>query len=143
MNCLGTNSSGEPCAAPTVDATGYCPAHRAGGDEHMRELAVKGGKATAAKHESVAFTAEELTPLVTGDDAKLALDEIRVAVMTRRLTHAEGNAASKAVSEWVKAEQSMIAKRLTDEFEAVIAEKDAEIAALTKQLGGRTMRVAR
>lgn len=143
-NCVGTNSKGGPCEAlEHMVRDGYCPAHGPGGNEHMRAIGLKGGQATAAKNAGEAFTAGELTPIETVEDAQARLDLIHVAVMTRRLTHAEGNAASKAISEWIKAAEAILNKRMTTETDAVIAERDAEIAALRKQLASnQRMRAA-
>ena len=106
----------------------------------MRELASLGGKATALKHDGEAFTADELDPIVTLEDAKAALDEIRIAAMSRRLTHAEANAASKAVSEWVRAESVAVTGRLVNELHAELEKQKAENAKLRTQIQrlGRT-----
>ncbi len=44
--CKGTNSTGQPCRAPTVGDDGWCPAHRPGSS--MAELGRRGGKARQA-----------------------------------------------------------------------------------------------
>jgi hypothetical protein len=120
---------------------GYCPAHRDGGRDVLRERASLGGQATRARFGGAAFEAGELKPINSLEDAKLSLDEIRIAVMTRRLTHAEGNAASKAISEWVKTQAATNTERLVNELTAELKEKTKEIADLRTQLSNR-MRVA-
>ncbi len=142
--CRGTNAAGLPCAAlPYLVVDGWCPAHRPGGVEEMRARAILGGQAAAAMRAGAAFTAGDLPPLASVEDAKAALDVIRVAIMSRRLTHAEGNAASKAVAEWVKAETAAITSRLVNELKGELQAKADEIAALRKQLaGGSRARVA-
>jgi uncharacterized protein involved in exopolysaccharide biosynthesis len=138
VRCRGTNAGGEPCASPEhLVAAGYCPAHRNGGQERMREIGILGGNAKAAKEAGQAFTAEELTALVDLDDAMRALDAIRVAAMSRRLTHAEANAASKAVSEWVKAYMARTTQRLVNELQAELTATKQECAELRQQLTSR------
>lgn len=133
--CRGTNAAGGPCQAPEhMVEDGLCPAHRPGGVEMMRERAALGGLATKARFEGQAFAPEDLPPLVTLEDAKAALDQVRVAVMSRRVTHAEGNAASKAVSEWVRTETAAITARLVGELKSELQAKAEEIEALRKQL---------
>src|SRR2546423_346333 len=95
---------------------GLCPAHR--DPERMKEISALGGAANKAKLSAPAFEPEQLKPIVTLGDAKLALDEIRVGILTRRITHGEGNAAATAVREWVKAEQATVSKTLTDDLRA-------------------------
>lgn len=133
MTCTATNAAGEPCQSAAVGDGGLCAAHRMG-REHMATIGSRGGEATRARFGGEAFTAEELPPLHTIEDAKAALDVVRVAVMTRRLTHAEGNAASKSVAEWVKAETAAITGRLVNELRAELDAKSEEIATLRKQL---------
>jgi hypothetical protein len=120
--------------AHLIDDSGYCPAHRDGGREHMADLGSRGGQATRAKLAGHAFTAEDLPPLHSIEDAKAALDVIRVAVMTRRLTHAEGNAASKATAEWIKGETAAITARLNTELRTELDAKQTKIEALEKQV---------
>ena len=146
LHCKGFKAdSGEPCGSLShlVGPSGYCPAHDPGNAERMKEIATRGGHATAAKHASAGFTADELPAIITLEDAKRALDVIRVAVMTRKLTHAEGNAASKSVSEWVKAESAAVTGRIVNELQKDLDAKTEEIAALKLQLAsgaGRRIR---
>lgn len=143
MLCHGTNARGEPCASHMADASGYCPAHRAGGHAAIVASASLGGQALRAKLAGSAFTVEELPPLETLEDAKHALDVIRTAVMTRRLTHAEGNSAARAVGEWVKTEGAASTARIVGELRAELEAKAAEIAVLRRQLeGGRPFKVS-
>jgi hypothetical protein len=147
MSCMATNARGEPCQAPDhmTDGSGFCPSHREGSKERLRAAAAKGGEATKAKYAMEAFTAEQLSPIRSLEDAKLALDEIRVAVMTRRLAHAEGNAASKAVAEWIKAEGAATTARLVNELRTELDLRLREIEELRAQLAGKAkpIRMAR
>jgi hypothetical protein len=119
-----------------VTGTGFCIAHSPGGADFMRDIASRGGQATRARLMGVAFEAEQLPPLRTIEDAKAGLDQVRIAVMTRRLTHAEGNAASKAIAEWIKGEGAAVTSRLVNELRTELDAKEAELAALRKQPGG-------
>ena len=136
MKCRATNAGGEPCGAPErlVDADRLCAAHRPGGDALMRTMAVKGGLATARKHRSEGFGREEIVDLVSLEDAKLALDQVRVAVLTRKITHAEATAATRAVSEWVKTESARMTKSLVNELTTELDAKAHEIAELRAEL---------
>lgn len=138
-SCAGTNAEGASCGAlpHLVGADGYCIAHRPGGAERMRELSAKGGESTARAWQSEGFKLDELPEMTTLEDAKLALDAIRRAVLTRKITHAEGNAASKAVSEWVKAESSAQTARIVNELQRELDEKAREINELREQLAKR------
>jgi len=133
--CRGTNVRGGPCEAPeSLVVNGWCGAHRAGGAEAMRERAVLGGAAKAMRDAGEAFTPDQLPPLQDLESAKAALDAVRVAVLCRRISANEGNAASKAVSEWVKTETAAITARLVNELRAELDNRAKEIADLRKQL---------
>lgn len=80
------------------------------------------------------YVAADLPPLVTLEDAKLALDAIRVGVLTRRITGSEATAGSKAVAEWVRTETASITARLVGELRQELERKAKEIEALRKQL---------
>jgi hypothetical protein len=141
--CRGTNAAGHPCEALVTEGE-LCFAHRAGGVEQMRAIAALGGAATRAKYAGQAFDPTDLPPIVTLEDAKRALDAIRMAVLTRRITHAEGNAASKAIDSWVKTETAAITSRLVNELRVELETRTTEIAELRKRLaGGRAVRMAR
>ena len=141
-HCQGTNAQGSPCGAPTVD--GWCVAHRPGGEDFMAEIATRGGTALRAKLAGQAFEPAELPPIESLEDAKLALDAIRIAVLCRRITHAEGNAAAKAIDSWVKTETAAITARLVNELRAELESKSQEIDALKRQLTkGHAVRRAR
>lgn len=139
--CLGLNAKGQPCEHPVVGADGYCPAHTEGGPEHMREIAAKGGQALKERLAYPGFTEAELKPVTTLEEAQAALADVHVAVLTGRISDRVANAASKSLSEWIKGDDARRTKRMQTEFDEVIAEKDAEIAALRKQLA-RPMKVA-
>lgn len=138
MPCLATNAAGQPCEAPegVIGSDGRCFAHSDAGHEHLATIAGLGGRALRAKLEGAAFTASDLSPMVTLEDAKLALDVIRVAVMTRRLTHNEGASAARAVDSWVKAEGAAGTGRLVNELRLELEAKTAEIAELRKHMQG-------
>ena len=143
--CQSPRADGQPCESVLAGADGFCPVHSPECRERFRVAQSLGGQATAAKFAGAAFTAEEVTALATIDDAKLALDQIRIAAMTRRLTHAEANAASKAVAEWVKADSAAQTDRVVNELTRTIDAQKDEIDALRQQIAGqsRTMRVAK
>jgi hypothetical protein len=133
--CRASNTRGEPCAAPEqLVENGYCAAHRPGGAEEMRARGVLGGAAKALRDAGEAFTPDQLPPLQDLESAKAALDAVRVAVLCRRISANEGNAASKAVSEWVKTETAAITARLVNELRAELDNRAKEIADLRKQL---------
>jgi uncharacterized protein involved in exopolysaccharide biosynthesis len=135
MKCSSMNAQGEPCDAPEhMVIDGACPAHREGGREHLRAIAALGGAATAAKHAAEGFKPDEIADLTDIESAMRALDVIRQAAMTRRLTHTEANAASKAVAEWVKAHGVLQTQRLVGELQRSLDEKAEEIQDLRKQL---------
>lgn len=117
---------------------GICVAHREGGTEKLRERAALGGEATKRKLDGGGFNEDEIVPLITIEDAKLAHDQIRRGIMTRRCTHAEGNAASKAVDNWVRTETAAITQRLVTELRVEMEAKTAEIETLRKQLATRS-----
>jgi hypothetical protein len=107
----------------------------------MKKIGSKGGQATKAKLASPGFDPEAVPPLETLEDAKAALDSIRRGVLCRTITHAEANAASKAVAEWVKTETATTTQRLVTELHRELEAKETQIAALRKQLsGGRGVR---
>ena len=136
MKCRATNALGEPCGAPErlVGADGLCEAHQEGGEDRMREMASKGGMATAHKHRGGGFAKEDLVEITSLEGAKLALDQIRVAVLTRQITHAEATAATRAVSEWVKTESARMTKSLVTELTTELDAKAHEIAELRAEL---------
>jgi hypothetical protein len=142
VKCLATNAQGEQCdALEHLVIDDYCPAHRKGGREMMRELASLGGQALRRKLEGEAFTADELQPITSLEGAKAALDQIRVAVLTRRITHSEGASASKAVSEWVKTHGATTTATLVNELRLELEAKTNEIEALRGQLASPRLRV--
>lgn len=137
--CQHVRANGTACRAVVgVNADGLCLAHTSDGASRMAEISRKGGQATAARFASVPFVAEDVPRIETLEDAKLALDNIRIAVLTRRITHAEGNAASKAVSEWCKAEGMAATGRLVTELRNELAAKTAEIATLRTTMQATT-----
>lgn len=104
----------------------------------MRAIGLVGGQATKRKHAGAGFAANQVKPITTLEDAKLALDEIRVAILTRRITYAEGASASKAVDLWVRAESVAGTGRLVNELRAELEKKAQEILELRRQLAARS-----
>lgn len=134
--CRGVTTAGVPCNAPPhwVGEDGYCHAHREGGLERQRALSAKGGEANRARILGAGFAHEELPPLVTIEDAKAALDAIRSAILTRKVTHNEGGAAARAVAEWVKATTAQQTERVVNELQRELEAKTSEVAELRKLL---------
>jgi len=143
LTCTYVKSDGERCASTFgLDAEGRCVAHQPGGQERLREIAHLGGEATKAKNTGAAFTADQLPAIETLDDASKALDAIRVAVLTRRISHNEANAASKAIDSWVKAQTATMTRTLVDELRTELEQRTKEIEALRKQLAARAKAAA-
>jgi hypothetical protein len=139
--CVGTKTNGEPYGQTLgLDADGLCATHRAGGLERIRAAASRGGRATKAKHAGAAFHADDLPQLETLDDALSYTAMICRAVLTRRITHNESNAAAKAVDSWVKAKQASMTAQLVEELRAELDAKQTEIDGLRQQLASRTPR---
>jgi hypothetical protein len=143
--CQGITKTGEPCATAAVAADGWCYNHRPGEAAAALKSAAKaaGARGLALKYSGDGFTLEELPAISTLEDAKLALDQIRRAVMMRRLTHSEGTSASTAVDRWVRAESAAVSVRLVGELQRELDTRTKEIEALRKQLSApaRPMRV--
>lgn len=139
--CLGLNAKGQPCEHPVVGPDGYCPAHTEGGAEHMREIAAKGGNALREKLALPGYAEGEVPRVTSLEEAKSALADIHVAVLTRRITDKEAQAATKAVAEWIKGDNATTSNTLVKELRAELDAKKSEIAALRKQLA-RPMKVA-
>lgn len=99
MKCRGTRKDDQPCESEFVDETGYCPAHREDSTE-MRERQRKGGAATSAK---IRFVLDELPwPISNHADAEKWLSSIARGVLAGTVDRRDANAATKALSEWVK-----------------------------------------
>lgn len=143
MRCTATNGRGEPCKAPESlvdERTGLCVAHKDGNE--MAERARKGGEATRRKYETDGIGADDLVTLTTLEDAKLALDQIRRGVLTRQITHAEANAGSKAVSEWVKTARALLTRSLVNELQRELDDRTHEIDQLRTELARARVRPA-
>ena len=135
MRCKATRQDGEQCDAPdALVRGGWCQSHGPGATERMTARAKLGGQATAAKHATEGFAPEELTPIESLEDALQALDQIRVAVLTRRITHSEGGAASRAVGEWVRTHGARLTQALVTELQGELNARTKEIDDLRKQL---------
>lgn len=139
--CQAVNASGESCDAPDrLVEDGYCHAHRPGGAEFMRDIASLGGRATAAKHSSAGFTDADLQPIRTVEDAQRRLELISNASLTRRITHNECGAASRAIAEWVRAVDVAQTERLSTELHAELARVKAENDSLRAKLSAAGIR---
>ena len=134
-HCIARNADGVPCGSTFgLSADSLCPAHAPGGRERLASIASSGGAATAAKHAGQAFAANEITVLESFEDAKRAFDDVRRAVLTRRITHTEGNAATKAIEGWIKAETAGITRGLVNELRAELDARGREIEQLRGQV---------
>lgn len=146
MTCRELTAAGEPCQTPDhlVGENGLCVHHDPLRAEQRREAALKGGAANAAKLASPGFNAADLPPITTNAEAKTALDAIRVAILTRQITHAEGGAAARAIDTWLKADAATITHGLVNELRRELDVKAKEIESLRKQLAerGRNLRAS-
>jgi hypothetical protein len=129
--CRGTNAMGEPCEGPAVGPDGFCFAHRPGGAAHMEAIGRLGGEATRAKLAARPFTDEEVVPLT---NAAGAAAQVHVAVMTGRITHAQGATALKAIEVQLKAEAAAREQLLVDEMLAKQATLERENRDLRHQV---------
>lgn len=116
--CKGHSKSGHPCrvAPQLVGASGYCRTHDPSLVDARKLQSLRGG-ATTARRFKPGITPEDLGPLETPSDAQRWLRTIAQAVGSRHLTHAEGNAMSKAVSEWIKARDLDVREQRLTELE--------------------------
>lgn len=132
-SCRGTNAAGEPCGSPVVGEDGWCPAHRPGGRERLREIGAEGGRAA---HEGgstpTGLDADALPPLAAHGDAKTWLEAIGRAVATGQLGERAAQAAIRAVSEWVKAHEGELTAVVVEELQQEVSrlQERAEPAAL-------------
>lgn len=120
VTCQGTNADGEPCRSPVVGEDGFCPAHRPGGREEMRERARKGAEATARKLRGKALSPDDLPPLTSHEAAETWTDRIGRAAATGTLGANAANAALRAVREWREArEGGRVSERLEELMQAL------------------------
>ena len=115
--CAGVNATGEPCRSPIVGKDGFCPAHRPGGEERMRRLALKGAMASRA---TSGLASDTLGPLANHQDAKRWLEEIGRAVVTGRLKDRDAGAGIRAVEAWLKAEGERVTMQVVEELKAEV-----------------------
>ncbi len=108
--CRAKNAEGKPCRAPEgmVDSTTrYCPAHRPGATERLREAGKKGAKvSTRLKQKATGLSSDELPPLDSPQAAATWLEAIGRAVACGRLANRDAIAATKAVREWLRAHEA-------------------------------------
>lgn len=134
--CQGTNAKGLPCAAPPefVDPeTGYCKAHGPGGRERMKAMAARAVKAREPQPDGL--TPEELPELTDHASAKARLDLIGRAVLTGRIRDKVAHAATRAVSEWVKAHEGQLVSEDVEALRGRLEELERELGrpALTRE----------
>lgn len=132
MPCAGMTKAGRPCRAGefTLLPDGYCSAHSPSPEARAKraaqqQQAAEASVAYTSRHRP--FTLAELAALVTLEDAKRGLDQIRMGVLTQRITHAEGNAASKAIGEWVRAHGAQLSEELVTKLRREVATLKAEL----------------
>lgn len=106
--CKGTRDDGSPCEAPEsfIGEDGWCPSHRPGASEKLREWASKGGRASAEKRKRDGLSEADLPPLESPQDAETWLEVVARAVATGRLSHHEGKAVARLVREWLRANEA-------------------------------------
>lgn len=114
--CNATKDDGSPCESPFVGEDGFCPAHRPGGREKLREAAKKGGEVTRKRFKAKALGADELPALTSAQAAETWCDKVGRAVVTGRLSHNQAQAALRAVREWRESHES---GRMSERFEAL------------------------
>lgn len=105
-NCKGETDAGEPCESPFVGDDGYCPAHRPGGREKLREAGRKGGQAMAQRLSAAGLDPDDLPPLTSHDAAETWTDVVGRAAATGKLSSSAANAALRAVSIWEDVRES-------------------------------------
>lgn len=96
---------------------GWCPSHRPGNRERLREAARKGGLALARKHRGRGLDEDELPELHTPQDAARFLEAVVRAVATGKLGHNEGKAVVRGIREWLRAHE---AGAVTDRLDALL-----------------------
>ncbi len=124
--CRAKNAEGKPCRAPEgmVDPiTRYCPAHRPGATERLREAGKKGAKAsTRLKQKEAGLSSDELPPLDSPQAAATWLEAIGRAVACGRLANRDAVAATKAVREWLRAHEAGAVADQVEELRRKVAE---------------------
>jgi hypothetical protein len=97
-----------------------------------------GGQALKAKRElSKPLSPRELRSVNTLAQARHRLDFLGRLGLLGRLTPNQVTAATKAISEWIRAYQVGLTEELVTKLKAVVEEKEQEIEALKRQLHGR------
>lgn len=127
MRCQHVKDDGTPCRSPegfVDEETGYCHAHGPDADEVMSE---RGRAGARASNRGKALDPDELGTLEDHSDAKAALDQIRRAVLTGRISDKVAHAATRAVSEWVKAHEGELTARVVDDLESEVERLQSEL----------------
>ena len=123
--CRAKNAAGKPCRAPEgmVDPiTRYCPAHRPGATERLREAGKKGAEvSTRLKQKATGLSSDELPPLDSPQAAATWLEAIGRAVACGRLANRDAVAATKAVREWLRAHEAGTVTEQVDELRRKVA----------------------
>ena len=128
--CKAKNADGNPCRAPEgmVDPiTRYCPAHRPGATERLREAGKKGAEvSTRLKQKATGLSSDELPPLDSPQAAATWLEAIGRAVACGRLANRDAVAATKAVREWLRAHEAGTVTEQVDELRRKVAALGSE-----------------
>lgn len=120
--CRGTTADGDPCGSPVVDEDGWCPAHGPDGDERMREIARKGGEATARKHRGGVDPEDVPEAPETIEDAVVWAAWAARAAATGELSTSRANAAAKLLREFRQALERREAAEQLEEIRRQIEE---------------------
>ena len=111
----------------------YCSLRCRRAAQHARDKGLDPALARPVRN----FTPNELPPVTSLETALTALDAIRVAVLSGRITPPQGRSAAGAVESWVRAHGALTAQRVVNELRAELDAKGKEIATLRSQLGSR------
>ena len=111
MKCQGTNKEGLPCRTPgrMIDPlSGYCFRHNPNNKKRAHLASKLGGIASVRQRRPGGLPSSELGDLRSVRDAQRWLITITMAVGERRLSHSEASAMTRAVSEWIRAEDTRL-----------------------------------
>ncbi len=123
--CRGRNARGEPCGAPEsfVNPSGWCPAHRPGGRERLREAGRLGAEVSKqVRRKWKGLRPGELGPLRTPQDAERWLRIIGQAVTEGRLRNRDADAGTRAVREWLRAHEAGVVTDRVEELRRKLSE---------------------
>lgn len=123
--CRGTNTRGEPCGVKPemVDPeTGYCPAHGPGGDEHMKELARRGGQRTKQIHEQRGLNLADLPELESPEDVEVWLELTGRAVLSESISTSTAKTVSRILRDWLSAHEAGAVTRQLEQLRDALDE---------------------